>query len=73
MGDNWRMKVKQRVAKVLTTFMRAPGHSWKKCASSNKSKKGERTEIKNYRPVSILNCFSKVYARFIHENLVISD
>ena len=23
--------------------------------------KGQRTEIKNYRPVSILNCFSKVY------------
>ena len=30
--------------------------------------KGERSEIKNYRPVSILNCFSKVYERFIHEN-----
>ena len=28
--------------------------------------KGERTEIKNYRPISILNCFSKVYERFIH-------
>ena len=34
--------------------------------------KGERTEIKNYRPVSILNCFSKVYERFIHENLMSS-
>ena len=34
--------------------------------------KGERTEIKNYRPVSILNCFSKVYERFIHENLTSS-
>ena len=31
--------------------------------------KGERTEIKNYRSVSIRNCFSKVYDRFIHENL----
>ena len=30
--------------------------------------KGERAEIKNYRLVSILNCFSKVYERFIHEN-----
>ena len=30
--------------------------------------KGERTEIKNYKPVSILNCFSKAYERFIHEN-----
>ena len=27
-------------------------------------KKGERTEIGNYRPVSILNCFSKIYERF---------
>ena len=27
---------------------------------------GERTEIKNYRPVSILNCFSKAYEIFIH-------
>ena len=34
--------------------------------------KGERTEIKNYRSVSILNCFSKVYERFIHENLTSS-
>ena len=34
--------------------------------------KGERTEIKNYRPVSILNYFSKVYERFIHENLMSS-
>ena len=32
--------------------------------------KGERTEIKNYRPVSILNCFSKVYEKFIHENII---
>ena len=30
--------------------------------------KGERTEIKNYRLVSIRKCFSKVYERFIHEN-----
>ena len=34
--------------------------------------KGERTEIKNYRPVSTLNCFSKVCERFIHENLMSS-
>ena len=32
-------------------------------------RKREGTEIKNYRAVSILNCFSKVYERFIHENL----
>ena len=35
-------------------------------------RKRERTEIKNYWPVSILNCFSKVYERFIHENLMSS-
>ena len=38
-------------------------------------KKGERTEIGNYRPVSIFNyyrpvsifnCFSKIYERFLH-------
>ena len=34
--------------------------------------KGERTEIKNYRPVRIVNCFSKVYERFIHGNLMSS-
>ena len=34
--------------------------------------KGQITEIKNYRPVSILYCFSKVYERFIHENLMSS-
>ena len=34
--------------------------------------KGERSEIKNYRPVSILNYFSKVYERFIHENFMSS-
>ena len=27
-------------------------------------KKGERTEIGNYRPLSILNCFFKIYERF---------
>ena len=34
--------------------------------------KGERTEIKNYMSVSILNYFSKIYKRFIHENLMSS-
>ena len=34
--------------------------------------KGKQTEIKNDRPVSTLNCFSKVYERFIHENLMSS-
>ena len=31
---------------------------------------GERTGIKNYRPGTILNCFSKVYERFIHKNFM---
>ena len=30
-------------------------------------KKNEREKIENYRPVSILNCFSKVYERFLPE------
>ena len=34
--------------------------------------KRERTKIKNYRPVSRLNCFSKVYERFIHKYLMSS-
>ena len=32
-------------------------------------KKGERTEIGNYRPVSILNCFSKIYERVLHNQI----
>ena len=32
-------------------------------------KKDERTKVKNYRPVSFLNIFSKIYERFIYENL----
>ena len=32
-------------------------------------KKGERTEIGNYRPVSILNCFSKIYERYLHNQI----
>ena len=32
-------------------------------------KKDDRTNIKNYRPVSHLNIFSKIYQRFLHENL----
>ena len=31
--------------------------------------KEDRTEIKNYRPVSLLNIFTKIYERFLHENL----
>ena len=32
-------------------------------------KKGDRGEIKNHRPVSLLNGFSKIYERFIHDSL----
>ena len=32
-------------------------------------KKDERTKVKNYRPVSLLNTFSKTYKRFIYENV----
>ena len=32
-------------------------------------KKKSRNEIENYRPVSILNIFSKIYERYIHESL----
>ena len=30
-------------------------------------KKSDRDKIENYRPASILNCFSKAYKRFLHE------
>ena len=33
-------------------------------------KKDDRTKIKNYRPVSLLNMFSKIYEKFLHENLM---
>ena len=32
-------------------------------------KKDDRTNIKNYRPESLLNIFSKINERFLHENL----
>ena len=32
-------------------------------------KKGDRTEIKNYRPVTLLNILTKTYKRFLHKNL----
>lgn len=32
-------------------------------------KKDDRDEIKNYRPVSLLNGFSKIYERFLHNSL----
>ena len=34
-------------------------------------KKDDRNEIKNYRPVSILNCFSKIYEKFLIEQLLL--
>ena len=33
------------------------------------SKKGDRGKIKNYRPVTLFNGFSKIYKRFLHDNL----
>lgn len=42
-----------------------------KVASVNPQyKKKSRNEIENYRPVSILNAFSKIYERYIHNQLV---
>ena len=32
-------------------------------------KKGDRSEIKNHRPVTLLDIFTKIYERFLHENL----
>ena len=32
-------------------------------------KRGNRTEIKNYRPVNLLNIFTKIYEDFLHESL----
>ena len=32
-------------------------------------KKDDRSQIKNYRPVSLLNGFSKIYERFLHNSL----
>ena len=32
--------------------------------------KDDRNEIKSYRPVSILNCFSKIYEKFLNEQLL---
>ena len=29
------------------------------------SKKNEREKVESYRPVSILNCFSKIYEKYI--------
>ena len=32
-------------------------------------KKDDRGKLKNYRPISLLNGFSKIYERFLHNNL----
>ena len=33
-------------------------------------KKKSRHQVENYRPVSILNAFSKIYERYIHNSLI---
>ena len=33
-------------------------------------KKDDRTKIEKYRPVCLLNIFSKTYEPFLHENLI---
>ena len=33
------------------------------------NKKDDRGKIKNYRPVSLLNGFSKIYEKFLHDSL----
>ena len=33
-------------------------------------KKDDRTKIKIYRPVSFLNCYSKIYEKFLNEQLL---
>ena len=33
------------------------------------NKKDDRGKIKNYRPVSLLNGFSKIYEKFLHDGL----
>ena len=33
-------------------------------------KKSDRDEVQNYRPASILNCFPRVYERFLHEQSI---
>ena len=32
-------------------------------------KKKSRNELENYRPVSLLNAFSKIYERYIHNSI----
>ena len=32
--------------------------------------KGDKTNTKNYRPVSLPNCLSKIYVKFLNENLL---
>ena len=36
-------------------------------------KQDDRTKVKNYRPVTLLNIFSKIFKRFTHENLTPFD
>ena len=55
---------------INNDLLRNPFSDSNKIASAKPIfKKTERTEIGNYRPVSILNCFSKIYLRFFHNQI----
>lgn len=42
---------------------------WKNASITPIHKAGDNSDIKNYRPISILNCFSKIFERIIHNKL----
>ena len=51
MGENWRRKVKERAAKVPTTFMRAPGIHGKNGLRRTSQKDSQKhLNFKNFRP-----------------------
>jgi hypothetical protein len=44
---------------------------WKQTAVVPLFKKGDSTSVSNYRPVSVLNNFSKIFEFTIYDNLFI--